>query len=1710
MLPRRAAPRSRPRPPGAPVSSELPPVAPAPPAPPAVAPSTSTVRATEEELDFPTLEHDAENMTRRVPRDRVELDPFADGEGVFPALREFLEQELAHAKEDRRQRAILRYELGQLDETVFGEAQKAVAHYEAAFKEDPSFIPALRALRRHYLSGARYRDYLRVLETEVNVTANAEHKAAMLTHAGEILADRLADTEAAIEKLKAAIVITPRSRRAVEMLRGIYARQERWPDVLEVLRGLTTITGDAAERARLTAEMAGIHELRLGDDARAEELYTQALALDSQNEAAAVSLRRLYLAHKRWKELAELLAREAGREQEPEERFADLYRAARIAELHLHDDVRAASLLETAAALRPSDPLPLHALSSIYQRAGRYEDLATALTRQLRLVRDPTDRAGICYRLGRVQEDWLEQPQEAMKAYREALKEQPGNEAALRALGHLLERFERYEELADLLLLRAERCKDMARRADGYVRAAAICEQRLGDLPRAVDLYDRAYRMVPGLPEAYRALGGIYRRSEQWDALAELQEREAGATKDRALGVSLLRAAAWLYEEELKNRERAIATLEKLLALEPGDRETLVDLARLYEDVGKMEELRRTLEAWAGVTEDPRERVELRRRIGELLEGPLRRVEQAVDVYRAILKDEPTDRPTLERLKAIFERSGRWQDLVETLRAEIQVTPLGPEQAPLFLQIGLLSRDKLGDVAGARGAFDEALKVDASFTPAKAALQELLRAAEHWDRLVEMLVQNAERVREPVRAAALLCNAAEVCEEQLGDRPQAERLYNRALELDPGAGPARQGLERLYLGELDRAALEAHYLREAESTQNAQLRLRAYLRLGTLFDGPAADPVGAAAAYESALQVITDQPDALRALAAVLRRTGAWERLASLLARVAGTAQDRDTAVAALKEWAGIVESHLADKWDPAPIYERILEGEPTDLSAILSLEALAFERNEAESLVSLAIRQLTLGGEEDLQASLAHRAATLLLSWGRADEAAEVLRDTLKRSGGYLPAVRLLRVIDEGLGEWNEAAELLLREGDLCVNPETAQAALVRAGNVLLDRFGDEARARAAFERVFSKDPSHAAAFGRLASILASVEDWGALVELYRRRMQVLDPPTRVPLQLELALLYRDSLLDATAAIEVLRELLEVDPANEKALQEVSSLCVGQQRWREAEGYLAELVHAARHDPATRRAALLQRSEILEERLGDEEAAMAVLQQLLEEFPHDRDALNRCMVYYQHRGDWEKTVGVLEELVRSGTAPERINHLVNMAEIYSRTLSDPTRTRSALRRAATLCLDAGVGVERLSEYFERRGDFEGLVEYLGEALEQLPPEGTPGSVAMRLARARVLAGRLLRPTDAESEIHRALESDPGSVAARLELAGLHLWGDNLGEAISEYQRVLDLDPFSADAFRGLYRVYDRRGDMERAAGAAQAVCAVAGREVPERKLAQQAAAPMEAMLSSAVATPLGVSDFWHLLAHPDEPQTARELLYLIADFLPQIFPDDVERAASGIMPIAEEDQLAQRCRQLAQVLGVERFETCIGQNLSASAVALPGVPPRLVVDEGFVTRASAAEFRFAAGRALAGILTRALYLSVLPPRNVELLLAATVELFEKGFAGYLAQRREVDEISRALSRALPRKLRKTLEEPARSYAAGQPVAAAAWYVASQRSGERGGLLLSGDVEAALTVLKAEKASRAVQADLLRFSVGPHLYEARRRLGLSI
>jgi len=1646
-------------------------------------------------------------MPEVLPAPAMSLSPAADT--FFTSLHAFLSQELEGGDEVKsRASAAILHGLGQIEEIVFRDPERAVERYEAAHDVDAEYVPALRAMRRNHAQAGRWEKVLEALEGELRLTPDELARTALLTMAAEIRWYRQEQADEALELLEQAQAMAPRSRRSFELAREIHTARGNSAELFEVLKRLANITSDNCERARLTVQMAELAEGRLDKVQEAEDLYAHSLELDQRNEKAAVALRRLYQAHQRWQKLDALLAEDAGREHEPDEMFADMYRAGRISELHLGDEGRAASLLETAVALQPTNPLPVQALGDIYQRGGRHKELAVVLKRLLKLVRDPVTRAELYYRYGRLLDDWLSDPEQAAEAYREALAEQPIHQGALRSLMVLNERGGRHEELFELLLTHAERIEDEGSRARAYERAARLCEQQRQDADQAASLYDRAWRLAP-TPEAFRALDRIYRSEGRWEALVDLYERRLATSADKALVAMLLRSVAFIYESHLSAPERATKALERLRQHMPSDREALMHLARLYQAAERAEELKGVLSEWARATEDEGEALDLWVRIGELEDGPLRDAEGAITTFKRVLELDARQDGCRDRLKGIYERLGRWEDLVAVLKNEVSAISGAPEKAVALLQVGRICEDKLGALDDAEEAYAQARELAPTYTPATLALEELLARTQRYEPLAKLMVDGVEKIGQGALGAAYLCRAAEIYEERLGNTESAEGLYAHALELDGSCTPARHGLERIYQAVGDRTALESHYLREAEGAHNRILRVRAYLRLAMLFDQHADDPEGAARAYESALKVLEDQPDALHGLADICRRTGHWERLAGLLGHIAAISEDRDAAISALKEWAALVEVHLSQKWDPEPIYQRVLDGDPEDPHAIAALETLAYRGSNDDALLDLTARQLPRARESSWKASLCFRAAVLLVAQERLDEAADWLRQGLAVEPRDLPSMRMLRRIAEDTEQWQEASDLLEREAALAVRSEARIQALLRAGNICFDRLGEREKAARLFGRVFDGDPKNGAAFGRLAEILSAGQRWAEVVSLYERRMGAVEPAARAPLQIQLATIHREHIGDTNAAIAVLAQLLDIDPAHVAGLEQMSALCRREKRWREAEDFLAQLAEARGDDLVGRRDALVTRAEILEKHLGEVDTALDVLQGVLAAQPDDRESLSHCVDIYRKRGDWAETVRLLKQLTERGEPSERVEGLVDLAEIHARGLDDEDAAAEALRRATSLCVEHGVGIERVTEFFERRGDFEGLVRVWGEALEKLPPEGSPGAVAVRLARSRLLAGRLLRPAEAETEIRRALQSAPHSLEARLELAGIHLWGDSLGDASKEYMRVLEQDPLSVDAFRGLYRVFDRKGEVDRAAVAAQAVCVVGEATEAEQSIAEQSLLALPAALGPAAETPLTLEGHWQLLTDRDEPRAARELLAAISEYLPQVFSEELAVDERGLIPLDPEDSITERCELLADVVGVESMQVFLGEEQESGVKVLPGVPPRLSLSRRVVGDKGGG-FRFVLGRALIKLLSRTFYLDLLSSHSVVGILAAAAELFDRGAAGYLAPGEEVDDLTRRLGRAIPRRARRALEEVAMAYSSEGPVKPETFKRAAQRSAERGGLLLCGDVAAAMSVLKAEEVHRKYQAALLHFAVGPHHYEARRRLGLAI
>lgn len=1611
-----------------------------------------------------------------------------------------LELESEHLVSHRR--AQLLFELGHLQELLYNNLEKAETQYQQAYHADPSFIPALRSLRRCLENEKRWQKVIELLKAELKATGDEKGRAYLLIRMGMIYWRELNLVEQAEDCLKKSLTLLPNGIFALELLRAIYSKTGQWKKLTEILASLRHLIRDDKESAHLTAELAEIVEFKIGDVSRAQELYSSALKRDADNQKAVLALRRLFLIQKRWKPLEELLTVEAGTERDPDEMYADMYYAARITELYLHDDERAASLMETSAALRLSDPLPLIRLKDIYQRRGQYKEEIKALKRALELAPNPLERANLNYQIGRLYEDALQHIERAEEFYRQALKEKSDHQVSMRALGALFRRSEQWDRLCELELLRAERYSEDELRADVYLEAARISENHLKDQKQAIELYERAWRLAPKLLEAFIALERIYRQSESWEDLARTYEQRFDTTADKALKISVLRALADIAEQHLANPKRAIEALKKLRTLDTKDRESLIALSRLYSQTNQHGELRHILNEWADLTEDKVERIELLRRVGDIWDECFHHKEKAIDIYLKILDEDPKDRPTRKRLTTIYERLGRWEELVDCLDDELNIVDTS-EHPALLLWIGQVQEEKLGDLSAAEKAYESAFEIDPGYTPARLRLIDVLRRQKSYQALVDLLVKEAKKEKHPQQAAAKLCQAAELQEVELDDLSASEKLFIQAHNIDPNAIVARQGLERIYLRNDDVAKLEEHYTKEAEISLLPLLKVRAYLRLASNFDRKG-DALAAKSAYESILKIAPGQRDSLYSLASICRRQGDESRLQESLSAIAANTDDPKLELLSLAEWALLV----LDKGDisaVSEVLERMIGLDSDQSQALWELDKEAYKNKNTSKLFRFGIAQADLFDDANTQASYRLRAALASVIDRNRHEAIRVLLKSSKSD--YLPLLQLLRQLYRDKADISERVLLLEHLAKTLSSSDLKYQALIEAADIAAQELKNDDWSKQILMNIFERDQSHEGAYRRLAKILTRQEKWKDRIDLAERRLALVQGATRSELLLEISAIYSDRLSDLPRAIESLERVLNQESKHLVALNKLSVLCAKVARWNDASEYLKLYGNLLEERSPKRKEVLFKRAEILKEHLGKEEIALEVLQGLLKHFPNERKAYVLCSELFQRWNDWPRAVEALKKIAQLGEPLERIETLVELSEICINRLGLPKQAEVHLVKASEIAVGSGEGEAEILGFFERRGDFDLLVKLWQRVLDGMDIQKS--SVPLRVVLSKILVGRLRKPNEAENIILGVLKRFPESIDARLQLASLFSLRGKHADACTEYLKIIGHAPFCHGAYHGLVRVFDRLGDIDRCAGAAVARCALGQGDDLECALSEQVKARVNTRsIESAASSAFTNKHYWLRIAHEKEPRSAAEVLALISTHIPQLYTLEDKSKHTGKMSLETQHPLMVEIKRLSAILNLPTTDVQIQDQTKMVRLALRANGQMGINLAKEFSSKSQEQIRFELMSNLARVYSGTIYLDWISKNDVLDLFHAAISLFDKTYHG--RQSPKTQSLAKDLNRALPRRTKRALEEPIVRLEKELPLNIDAWRDYAQMSAYRFGLLLSGDLKICLDALTNAGISEtsSFHADLLSYCVSPHYTEARRMLQL--
>ena len=176
-----------------------------------------------------------------------------------------------------------------------------------------------------------------------------------------------------------------------------------------------------------------------------------------------------------------------------------------------------------------------------------------------------------------------------------------------------------------------------------------------------------------------------------------------------------------------------------------------------------------------------------------------KRFDDAIKMYREILRKDPSNITTLIRLRDLYHRLNQWEELIET-QARLLSNPLGTQELEVEHRklIGFkyeLGRSMLeaGDLERARKVFRSVIKLDKDFVPAYLGLGEVYleegkskEAGQLWEKSYKMT------------SSVLLLHRLEDLYLKQGEPGNAIEIYKQAVTWKPQDTTLKFFLGKLY------------------------------------------------------------------------------------------------------------------------------------------------------------------------------------------------------------------------------------------------------------------------------------------------------------------------------------------------------------------------------------------------------------------------------------------------------------------------------------------------------------------------------------------------------------------------------------------------------------------------------------------------------------------------------------------------------------------------------------------------------------------------------------------------------------------------------------------------------------------------------------------------------------------------------------------------
>ncbi|QQR88834.1 MAG: hypothetical protein IPJ88_11420 [Myxococcales bacterium] len=459
--------------------------------------------------------------------------------------------------------------------------------------------------------------------------------------------------------------------------------------------------------------------------------------------------------------------------------------------------------------------------------------------------------------------------------------------------------------------------------------------------------------------------------------------------------------------------------------------------------------------------------------------------------------------------------------------------------------------------------------------------------------------------------------------------------------------------------------------------------------------------------------------------------------------------------------------------------------------------------------MIRSIVAKAELVEDEAEKVQLYSRAASMYLEKSsNQSEAIKCYEAVLEFDSNNEEAIVQLKQMYEKRRDWEKLIGVMRREAE-SLDDDAHFSAVLEMAELATERLRKPQICIELWQSVLEKEPEHPEALANLAKLYERGRDWEPLAKVLEVQTQQLTDPAELISALQtLGVIYADKLNDNRGAVQVFERILEVEPTDRRAQEQLKKRYIELKEWDQLEIFFEETERwdelirvlereAESPDISTKEKAdlLFRSARLWDTRKQKADRAARAYEKILSIDPGNLDAATALSPIYESAGDSKKLAKVYEvRLEHAKDADEKIFLLRELGLIYEQKIKDPQTAFERYLAAFSVDPQRELLREDVERLVSQVDGWQALLTAYGDAIEAvIDPEA---SAELRIGYGRVL-GSVGRTDDAIEQYRHVYEAQPENTLAMAALERLY---KEKGEydaliEIQERRAELETDP---------------------------------------------------------------------------------------------------------------------------------------------------------------------------------------------------------------------------------------------------------------------------------------------------------------------------